>query len=112
MTGFGGNTAQGAFLAAADNGVFVVGSEEDLYYSLPDIQEVLVTSIINDPSLELSSLIKMASQGDEISGPHAGEISYAPFRTSQFDATAIQSSMEEALQKIKNGEIEISLPEK
>jgi basic membrane protein A len=112
MTGFGGNTAQGAFLAAADNGVFVVGSEEDLYYRLPDIQEVLVTSIINDPGVELSSLVKMASQGNEISGPYVGEISYAPFRASQFDATAIQSSMEEALQKIEIGEIEINLPEK
>ena len=112
MTGFGGNTAQGAFLAAADNGVFVVGSEEDLYYSLPDIQEVLVTSIINDPDIELSSLIKMASQGDTISGPHAGQISYAPFHISQFDTTALQSSMEDVLQKIESGEIEINLPEK
>lgn len=112
MTGFGGNTAQGAFLAAADNGVFVIGSEEDLYYRLPDIQEVLVTSIINDPGAELSSLVKMVSQGGTISGPHAGEISYAPFRTSQFDTTTIQSSVEEVFQKIENGEIEISLPEK
>jgi basic membrane protein A len=112
MTGFGGNTAQGAFLAAADNGVFVVGSEEDLYYRLPDIQEVLITSIINDPGVELSSLVKMVSQGDEISGPHTGKISYAPFRTTHFDTTTIQSSMEEALQKIESGEIEIKLPEK
>lgn len=112
MTGFGGNTAQGAFLAAADNGVFVIGSEEDLYYRLPDIQEVLVTSIINDPGIELSSLVKMVSQGDEISGPYTGRISYAPFRTTQFDATEIQSSMEETLQKIESGEIEINLPEK
>ena len=112
MTGFGGNTAQGAFLAAADNGVFVIGSEADLYYRLPDIQEVLVTSIINDPDIELSSLIKMASQGDTISGPHAGQISYAPFHISQFDTTALQSSMEDVLQKIESGEIEINLPKK
>jgi basic membrane protein A len=112
MTGFGGNTAQGAFLAAADSSVFVVGSEGDLYYRLPDIQEVLVTSIINDPGAELSTLVKMASQGNEISGPHTGKISYAPFRTVQFDTTTIQSSMEDALQKIESGEIEINLPEK
>jgi basic membrane protein A len=112
MTAFGGNTAQGAFLAAAEKGVFAVGSEEDLYYRLPDIQEILVTSIINDPSVELSSLVKMTSQGDEIAGPHAGEISFAPFRNSQLDATAIQSSMEDVLQKIENGEVEINVPEK
>ena len=112
MTGFGGNTAQGAFLTAAENGIFVVGSEGDLYFRLPDIQEVLVTSIIDDPGTELSSLVRMAFQGDEISGPHVGKISYAPFRASQFDATAIQSNMEEVLQKIGTGDIEINLPEK
>jgi basic membrane protein A len=112
VTGFGGNTAQGAFLTAAENGIFVVGSEGDLYFRLPDIQEFLVTSIINDPGAELSSLARMASQGDEISGPHAGQIGYAPFRTPQFDATAIQSNMEEVLQKIETGEIKINLPEK
>ena len=113
MTAFGGNTAQGAFLTASENSVLVIGSEEDLYYRLPDVQEVLVTSIINDPDLELSSLVLRASQGEAIFGAHAGQISYAPFRMPQFEAaTEIKSNMESALQMIKNGEIEISLPEK
>ena len=112
VTGFGGNTTQGAFLTAAENGIFVVGSEGDLYFRLPDIQDFLVTSIINDPGAELSSLVEMVAQGNEISGPHAGQISYTPFRTSQFDAATIQSIMEEVLQQIETDEIEINLPEK
>jgi basic membrane protein A len=113
MTAFGGNTAQGAFLAASENSVLVIGSEEDLYYRLPDLQAVLVTSIINDPDVELSSLVLRASQGETIFGTYAGRISYAPFRMPRFEAeTEIKSNMEDALQKIRNGEIEINIPEK
>ena len=113
MTAFGGNTAQGAFLAAAENNVLVIGSEEDLYYLLPDVQDELVTSILNDPGAELSSLVLQASQGETVSGSLAGQIRYAPFRTSQFEsAMEIQSNLGDALQKIRNGEIEINLPPK
>lgn len=113
MTAFGGNTAQGAFLSAAENNVLVIGSEEDLYYYLPDVQEVFVTSILNDPGAELSSLVLQASQGETVSGSLAGQIRYAPFRTSQFEsAMEIQSNLDDALQKIRNGEIEINLPPK
>jgi len=113
MTGFGGNTAQGAFLTASEEGILVIGSEEDLYYRLPDVQPLLVTSIIKDPSMELSSLVLLASQGEPISGPRVGQISYAPFRTPQFETDMeIKSNIEDALQGIENGEIEINLPEK
>ena len=112
MTGFGGGTAQGAFLAAAENNVLVIGSEEDLYYQLPDVQEVLVTSIINDPDVELSSLALKASQGESLYGSHAGQISYAPFRLSRFEtAMEMKVYLDDALQGIRNGDIEINLPE-
>lgn len=113
ISGFGGNTAQGAFLTASEKGILVIGSEGDLYYRVPDLQPQLVTSIINDPGAELSSLVLLASQGEPISDPHAGQIRYTPFRTPQF-ATAIEikAEMEAALQGIKNGDIEIKLPEK
>jgi basic membrane protein A len=113
MTAFGGDTAQGAFLAAAENNVLVIGSEEDLYYHLPDVQDVLVTSILNDPGTTLSSLVLKVSQGEAISGSLTGQINYAPFRAPQFEsAKEIQSNLDDALQKIKNGEIEIKLPPK
>jgi len=110
VTGYGGNTAQGAFLAAADRGIFVIGSEEDLYYRLPDVQEVLLTSVINDPGVQFSSLVLMASVGESISGEHAGQISLAPFRTAQLTTAEMQSNLEVALQKIETGEIKIDIP--
>jgi basic membrane protein A and related proteins len=112
MTGFGGGTAEGAFLAASNNGVLVIGSEEDLYYQLPGLQPRLVSSIIKDPGPVLSFLVLLASRGEPVSGQHTGQVTYAPFRISLFKSkTEIESSMKAALQGIKNGEIEIDLPD-
>jgi basic membrane protein A len=113
MTAFGGNTAQGAFLAAAEKDVLVIGSEEDLYYRLPGLQSQLLTSFIKDPSGRLSSLMLLASQGKPIFGPYTSEINYAPFRMPQFETDMeLKLNLEVALQGIRNGEIEINLPEK
>lgn len=113
MTAFGGNTAQGAFLAATEKDVLVIGSEEDLYYRLPDLQSQLVTSFIKDPSSMLSSLVLLASQGKPIFGAYTGEINYTPFRMPQFETDMeIKSKLEVAVQEIRNGEIEINLPKK
>jgi basic membrane protein A len=113
VTGFGGNTAEGAFLAASENGILIIGTEADLYFRLPDLQPFLVTSVIKDPGVELSQLVLGASQGEMSVGPHIGQMRLAPFRASQFKlATEIMLEMEEVLQEISNSEIEISLPEK
>lgn len=112
MTGFGGGTAEGAYLAANEKGVLIIGSEEDLYYQLPDIQPWLVTSIIKDPDTTLSSLVVSASRGEPVSGLHAGHISYAPIRMPRFATDReINLTMQDALQKIRSGEIEIDIPE-
>ena len=113
VTGFGGNTAEGALLAASEEGILVIGSEEDLYFRLPSLQPTLVTSIIKDPGRELSQMVVLAFQGDMPTGKDAGQLKFAPFRTSQFEAaTEIQLKMENTLQGISSGEIEINLPTK
>jgi basic membrane protein A len=111
VSGFGGGTAEGAFLAASEKDVLVIGSEEDLYFQLPELQPVLITSVLKDPSVELSRIVLLGHQGEITTGSHAGQIGFAPFRTPQFDmATEIQLKMEDALQGIRNGDIKISLP--
>lgn len=109
LTGFGGNTAQGAFLRAAEKGILIIGAEEDLYFHLPDSQPVLITSIINDPSQALSYLLIQASQGEVLVGPYAGQIVYAPFRGPN---KQLENEAETILKDIRNGEFEITLPEK
>jgi basic membrane protein A and related proteins len=113
ITAFGGNTAQGAFLEANEKGIWLIGSEEDLYYRLTTVQPFLVTSITPDPGAALSSLILLAANGEAVSGAHTGEFRYAPLRLSQFGTDMeIKSNLENALRGIRSGEIEIKLLQK
>jgi len=109
LTGFGGNTAQGALLTATESGIPIIGAEKDLYYHLPEVQPVLITSVINDPSVTLSYLVLMASQGEFLPGPYAGQITYSPFRGPNQE---LAHEIEAVLQDIRNNEIEIVLPER
>lgn len=113
LTGYGGNTIRGAFLAASKKDILVIGSEEDLYFQLPDLQPVVVTSIILDPSVALSQLVLLDHQGEISAGSYVGQIGFAPFRSPQFNTeTEIQLEMDNILQGIKDGKIKIDLPEK
>ena len=113
LSGFGGNTTQGAFLAASEEGVSVIGAEEDLYFRLPDVQPVLVTSVIKNPSVELSYLVLMASQGESLFGPHEGEITYMPLQNLQSQASGdIEAKLKETYDALLEGIIEVNLPEK
>ena len=113
LTGFGGNTTQGAFLAASKEGILVIGAEEDLYFRLPDVQPVLITSIIKDPSAELSYLVLMASQGEMPVGSHAGQITYTPLQNLQKQAPGeIEARFEKIYDAVLKGIIEVNLPEK
>ena len=109
LTGFGGNTAQGAFLEAAKKGISIISAEEDLYFYLPDVQPVLITSIINDPGQTLSYLVTQTSQGKTLIGPYAGQITYTLFRGPN---KQLENDAEDILQGIRNGDFEINLPEK
>ncbi|MGB7875398.1 MAG: BMP family ABC transporter substrate-binding protein [Anaerolineales bacterium] len=109
LTAYGGGTAQGAYLRAMEKGIPIIGAEEDLYFRLPDVQPVLITSVINDPSLQLSYLVLMASQGENSVGSFAGQITYAPFRGPNRE---LENEAEDLLQGIRNGEFEIDLPVK
>lgn len=113
LSGFGGKTLEGALLAASEKGIPVIGVEEDVYYRLPDLQPVLVTSILNDPSVELSQIVSSVRQGKTSAGPHEGQVTFAPFRNSKFGVVAeFQAAMEKAIEGIRNGDITINLPEK
>jgi basic membrane protein A len=113
LSGFGGNTTQGAFLAAVEKGILIIGAEEDLYFRLPDVQPVLVTSVIKEPSSELSYLVLMASQGEFSIGPHAGQITYSPLQNLRSQAPdEIDAQVEEIYAALLEGIMEVNLPEK
>jgi len=113
VTGFGGGTAEGALLKASEEGILAIGAEVDQYFRIPELQPVLVTSVIKDPGVELSRIVLLAHQGERSTGSHEGQIVLAPFRSPQFEtATEIQLEMENALLGIRNGDIKIDIPDK
>lgn len=109
LTAFGGNTARGAYLKAMEKGIPIIGAEEDLYFVLPDVQPVLITSIINDPGAILSYLVIKASQGENLVGAFAGQITYTSFRGPNQE---LENEADVVLQNIRNGDLEIELPER
>ena len=112
MSGFGGKTLEGALLAASEKRILIIGVEDDLYTRLPDTQPVLITSIINDPSEKLSQIVSLAHQGGKDTGSYEGQIKLAPFRLPQYEtASEIRLELENALQEIRSGDIEIELPD-
>lgn len=113
LSGYGGNTTQGAFLAASEEKTLIIGGEEDLYFRLPDSQPVLVTSIIKDPSVELSYLVLMASQGEVPFGQHTGQIIYKPLQNLPKQTPGeVEMKLKDTYDALLEGIIEINLPEK
>lgn len=75
----GGRTADAALEAAASQGVYVIGSETDLYLDLPDIRPQLLTSATNDIRAGLLQLITLTRQGKFPAGEFVGGEKLAPW---------------------------------
>ena len=91
----------------------IIGAEEDLFFQLPDVRPVLVTSIVKDPSVELSYLILTASQGEMLNGPFASQIIYTPLQNLHKQTPSdIETRFEEIYDALREGIIDINLPEK
>ena len=113
LTGYGGNTAQGAFLAASEKDVLIIGAEEDLYFLMPDVRSGITTSIIKDPSTELSYLVLMASQGEMHNGPHIGQIIYTSLQNLPKQTPGdVEMMLNDTYDALLRGIIEVNLPEK
>ncbi len=75
----GGKTADAALQAAASQGVYVIGSETDLYLDLPDIRPQLLTSATNDIRTGLKQIITMTRQDKFPAGEYMGDEKLAPW---------------------------------
>ena len=75
----GGNTANAALETAAEQGVYVIGSETDQYESLTDIRPRLVSSALNDIRPGVRDLMRLARVDQLPAGNFFGSIELAPF---------------------------------
>ncbi len=96
----GGNTASAALQAAAASGVFVIGTETDLYPELEGIRPFLLTSATNDVRAGVLELMRLARRHEFPSGEYIGNVKLAPWHDLE---RQIPTDVKEDLQKISLG---------
>jgi basic membrane protein A len=75
----GGNTAKAALETAAAQGVYIIGSETDLYENLKVVRPRLISSALNDVRSGLRHLMRSARTSQLPAGNFFGSIELAPF---------------------------------
>lgn len=107
---FGGGTAEGALLAAAEHDTPIISAEDDLSFRFSDLQPVILTNLIKKPDVQLSFLLLLATQGEMPIGTYTGQISYLPLQNMpQQISTDAEARLEKIYEALINGEIEMDL---
>jgi basic membrane protein A len=75
----GGETANGALLAAARENIYVIGADTDRYQDLAEIRPMTLTSAVKQVAPSVYELIRLAAQGQFPGGNFFGEMTLAPY---------------------------------
>ena len=117
--GAGGAAGEGALVAAAQRGVYVIGAETDVYYTLPEAQDMLLTSAVKLSASGILALLGLAQEdqadrGNFTGGNYVGEIGYASYHDLENQVPAeVKAKMEAILLGLKSGRIQTGVtPEK
>lgn len=96
----GGETGRGALQAAAERGVYVIGTDVDAYYQLEGAEAQVLSSAMKDVTGGLYALIRLAAQGELAGGEFDGTFSLAPFHALE---TAVGPEVRARLEEIRSG---------
>ena len=77
--GVGGGTGQGALSAAAEQGVFAIGSGQDQFYVMREARDALVTSMVESASPGVADLIRLIRMGQAPQSVFPGRVEVAPY---------------------------------
>jgi basic membrane protein A len=78
--GAGGKTGNGALQGAAEKGMLAIGVDTDQYYTMPECQEVMLTSAMKLITPGTFDLLKMAKEGNfPAGGNFFGKAGLAPY---------------------------------
>lgn len=107
----GGATADAALQTAASDGVYVIGSDTDIYTRLTGIRSQLVSSAINDIRSGVQDLMRLAKGGQLPSGNYFGRTSLAPFHDLESQISSNISEKLNAIQsELENSSIQTEVP--
>ena len=104
----GGQTAEGALRTAAEDNVYAIGSEVDQFYALPEVRDVLLSSVIKKISPTLYDLLVIKLKAPKKALPiYTGQVGYAPLHKSEKTISAIVATqMQDLEQAFKDGSLE------
>ena len=107
----GGNTADAALEAAAEQGAYVIGSETDEYENLTDIRSRIVSSAMNDIRFGVRDLMRLARMNQLPSGNFFGQTELAPFHDlDQVISPSVKNQLNQIAQGLNNDSINESVP--
>ncbi len=110
--GAGGKTGNGALLGCAEKGVYAIGVDTDQYYTVPEAQDVLLTSAMKLLTPGTFDLIKMAYEGNfPDGGNYMGDAGLAPYHDLADEVPdEVDAQIQEINEAFKTGELETNVP--
>ena len=113
----GGDAVHGALLAAKENNLPAIGADVDQYNTDPEVQSALISSAMKNVDVAVYNYLKTVADGSVTAGISIGTlqnggVGLAPFHDwdSQIPAD-LKSQIQQAIDGIKDGSIQINLPQ-
>jgi len=115
--GVGGNTANGALLAAKENNLMAIGADVDQYNTYPEVKDALISSAQKNVDAVVYNYLKTVADGSVKAGISTatlqnGGVGLAPFHDWDSKIPAdLKAQIQKASDGIKDGSIKIDLPQ-
>jgi basic membrane protein A and related proteins len=114
--GVGGNTVNGALLAAKENNVMAIGTDVDQYNTYPEVKDALISSAMKNVDVAVYNYLKSVTDSSVKAGISTatlqnGGIGLAPFHDWDSKIPAdLKAQIQNASDGIQDGSIKIDLP--
>ena len=112
LFGAGGETGNGAIIAAAQRGIYVIGVDTDQYLAIPEVRSRILTSAVKQLGTSTFDLVRQAKNSKLLGGNYYGRAGYAPFHDLEDQIpTEVKNRLESIASQLNQGEIKTGVPE-
>ena len=114
--GIGGDTVNGALLAAKENNLLAIGADVDQYNTYPEVKDALISTAMKNVDVAVYNYLKTVADGSVKAGISTGTlqnggVGLAPFHDWDSKIPAdLKAQIQKASDGIKDGSIKIDLP--
>lgn len=109
--GAGGLTGNGALIAACNSGISVIGVDVDQFYSLPEVEDCIMSSATKALTDGVADLVLAAADGSFVGGEYFGPAELAPFHNFEdIIPQEVKDELDSLSAQIQAGEIDTCAP--